>query len=328
MLDELPLSQIRGVNYVRTSKDDPAVCPDLQFGQDSKCGWDIQTITRDMDRLRFRGVNTLRIFLNYYTFGGARLTDPNYRMDAALAHLDRFIDEANKRGMYVMPILLAKYPQDHGFKPEYYETALTFHVRPLVQHLAHREGIIAWDLFNEPDIGSPVDQHCWDWSNADYPLCFPLANERIHFLHAVRNEVKRLDPRQRPVTVSLAFAKNYFQPAGTDLYVADLVDFFSFHYYDNEPYDSGRYAAHWYYGQGFTADLERAITELVALDPTRPIVVTELGFPSGPDHLRTQEQFRSDISVAFRLAQHGYGCGVILWPFQQQPEELLADLFW
>jgi hypothetical protein len=81
--------------------------------------------------------------------------------------------------------------------------------------------------------------------------------------------------------VSLGFAKNYFKPDKADLRLADLVDFFAFHYYDDDPYDSGRYAAHWYYGQGFPADLRRAIAELAALKPQKPIVITELGFPTG-----------------------------------------------
>lgn len=327
LLQHRDISDIRGVNYVHTTADDPAICPDLQFGQDSNCPWDIAAIEADMKRLQRHGVNTLRIFLNYYTFGGAQLTNPDYSMDTALAHLDAFIALANEHGMHVMPILLSKYPQHHGFQPDYYETALKLHVRPVVSHLAGKPGIIAWDLFNEPDIGSPIDQRCWDWSNGDFPPCFQLANERIHFLRVVRQEVQRLDPG-RPITVSLAFGKNYFYPKGTDLYMADLVDFFSFHYYDNEPYDSGRYAEHWYYGQGFTADLERAITELIALDPNKPILISELGFPSGPGHLRTYEQFRSDISVAFRLSQHGYNCGLMLWPFQREPEHLIGDLYW
>lgn len=319
------LADIRGVNYVHTTADDLSVCPTLQFGQDSNCPWNMDAIRSDLDRLQALGVNTLRIFLNYYTFGGARITNPDYTMDEALAHLDTFIDAANHRGMYVMPVLLSKYPQDR-FGPEHYETALHYHVRPLVQHLAHRQGIIAWDLFNEPDIGSPIDLRCWDWSNADFPLCFPMANERIHFLRAVREAVRAIDP-QRPITISLAFAKNYAHPRGTDLYVADLVEFYSFHYYDNDPYDSGRYAQHWYYGQGFPADLQRALDELLALNLGKPIVVSELGFPTGPGSMRTYDELRRDLALAFQLTHHDYQSGIMLWPFQVQPEELVADLY-
>lgn len=325
LLDAQELSDIRGVNYIHTTADDVTICPNLQFGQDSNCPWNMDIIRSDLDRLHAVGVNTVRIFLNYYTFGGASLTNPEYKMDAALEHLDAFIDAANIRGIYVMPVLLSKYPQDR-FGPEYYETALNIHVRPVVQHLAHRKGIIAWDLFNEPDIGSPVDERCWDWGNADFPLCFPLANERIHFLRAVREAVRAIDPIH-PITISLAFAKNYAQPLGTDLYVADLVEFFSFHYYDNDPYDCGRYAQHWYYGQGFPTDLQRAMDELLALNLGKPIVVSEIGFPTGDGHLRTYADLRRDLTTSFQLVNQNYRSGVILWPFQVQPEELVGDLY-
>jgi len=110
-------------------------------------------------------------------------------MDQPLAHLDTLIDEAGKRGIYVLPVLLAKYPQDR-FRPEDYATALELHVRPVVRHLAGKPGLLAWDLFNEPDLGGPVDQRCWDWDNADFLPCFPLAIERLHFVKAIHDEVK------------------------------------------------------------------------------------------------------------------------------------------
>src|SRR5262249_36643212 len=150
-------------------------------------------IATDLEHLKALGVNTVRVFLNYYVFGGARAADRNYRMDQPLAHLDALIAEANRRGMYVLPVLLAKYPQDR-FRPQAYATALDLPVGPVVTHLAGKPGLWAWDLFNEPDLGGPVDQRCWDWDNADYPLCFPLANERLHFIKMLHDEVKRLDP--------------------------------------------------------------------------------------------------------------------------------------
>lgn len=316
---------VHGVNYLRPTTDDPVVCPRLQFGADGNCPWDLPAIQADLDQLQALEVNAVRLFLNFYVFGGAQLTNPDYRMDLWLERLDIFIAEANQRGIYVLPVLLIKYPQDR-FAPEYYDSALDLHVRPVVTHLAGKPGILGWDLFNEPDIGSPIDIRCWDWDNGDFPLCFPLANERKRFIRAIHAEVKRLDP-ERLTTVGLAFAKNYFEPAGADLRLADVVDFYTFHYYDNDPYDSGRYAAHWYYGQGFPADLHRAVTELVTLQPDRPVVITELGFPTGEGTLREADALPQDLRLARETANAAGASGLFLWPFQDQPEVLIDDLF-
>ncbi len=317
--------EVRGVNYIHPSTADLSKCAALQFGADGNCPWDIAPIAADFDRLRGLGVNTVRVFLNYYVFGGARAADPNYSMEQPLVHLDALIAEAGKRGIYVLPVLLAKYPQDR-FRPEDYATALDLHVRPIVRHLAGKPGVLAWDLFNEPDLGGPIDQRCWDWDNADFPLCFLLANERLHFVKAIHDTVKQLDP-PRLTTVSLGFGKNYFKPDKADLRLADVVDFFAFHYYDDDPYDSGRYAAHWYYGQGFPADLRRAIFELTALNLKKPIVITELGFPTGPGAKRTLDDLRRDLRTGRQTARDAGAGGVVLWPFQTNIDELVGEIF-
>jgi Cellulase (glycosyl hydrolase family 5) len=317
--------EVRGVNYIHPSTANLAKCSSLQFGADGNCPWDIAPITADFDRLKVLGVNTVRVFLNYYAFGGARAADPNYSIAQPLAHLDTFIAEANRRGIYVLPVLLAKYPQDR-FRPADYAATLDLHVRPIVTHLAGRPGLLAWDLFNEPDLGGPVYPECWDWDNGDFPLCLPLANERLHFVKMLHDEVKRLDPA-RLTTVSLGFAKSYFRPLGADLRLADVVDFYAFHYYDDDPFDSGRYAAHWYYGKGFPEDQRHAITELQALKLDKPILISELGFPTGAGTRRTQADLRRDLRTALQVSRDERSSGMILWPFQIKPDDLIGDLF-
>src|SRR5690606_29224700 len=125
---------------------------------------------------------------------------------------------------------------------------------------------------------------------------------RMRFIAALREEVARLDPGKL-LTVGMAFAKSYFEPAEAELRMADLVDFYTFHYYDDEPYNSGRYRQHWYYGQGFPDDLRRAITELKALELDRPVVVTELGFPTDPGSRRQHADLRRDTRVALQTVR-------------------------
>ena len=69
--------EVRGVNYIHPSNADLSVCSSLQFGADGNCPWDITPIAADFDTLRGLGVNTVRVFLDYYVFGGARAADPN-----------------------------------------------------------------------------------------------------------------------------------------------------------------------------------------------------------------------------------------------------------
>jgi endo-1,4-beta-mannosidase len=316
--------EVRGVNYIHPSGT-PAGCPELHFGADARCPWNIAAIDADMARLQALGVNTVRIFLNYYVFGGARAADPSYRLDVPLAHLDALIASANRRGIYVLPVLLAKYPQDQ-MTLDGLRQAMDIHVAPVVRHLAGRPGVLAWDLFNEPDIGSPIDQRCWDWDNGDFPLCALLAEQRIAFLTQLHYEVKWYDPG-RPTTIGMAFAKSYFRPAAVPSPLAGLVDFYSFHYYDNDPFDSGRYAQHWYYGQGLPGDLRRSIAELHGLGREKPVVVTELGFPTGAGALRGEPELRRDLRLSLGVARETGAVGVVLWPFQEPHEALVGDLF-
>lgn len=316
--------EVRGVNYIHPSGGDPS-CPELHFGADARCPWDVAAIDADMERLRAHGVNTIRIFLNYYVFGGARAADPAYDLAPPLAHLDALIASANSRGIYVLPVLLAKYPQDQ-MTAEGLARAMELHVAPVAQHLAERPGVLALDLFNEPDIGSPIDERCWDWDNGDFPGCIVMAEQRIAFLTQLYYEVKWYAPRQL-TTIGMAFAKSYFRPAAAPSPLAGLVDFYSFHYYDNDPFDSGRYAQHWYYGEGLPNDLRRSVDELHALGHEKPVVVTELGFPTGPDALRGEPELRRDLRLGLTTARESGAAGVVLWPFQAAPEELIGDLF-
>ncbi len=317
--------EVRGVNYIRPTGGNATRCWTLQFGADANCPWNMAPINADLDRLQALGVNTVRVFLNYYVFGGSAETGTDTARTIALQHLDDFIAAANRRDMYVVPVLLIEYPQDR-FAPEYYQRALDLHVRPVVRHLANRPGIMAWDLFNEPDIGSPIDIRCWDWDNADYPLCFPMAEERQRFVKMVHDEVKLLDPH-RLTTVGMAFAKSYFEPHEAAIRMADVVDIYSFHYYDNEPYHSGRYAAHWYYGKGFPEDLRRSIAELHALKLNKPVIVSEIGFPTDTDSTRTSSDLQRDLRAALATIRTEQSAGILLWPFQTTPDDLVGDLF-
>ena len=318
--------EVRGVNYIYTTGEDPVICHAIQFGADGRCPWNMTNINADLDRFKAHGVNTLRVFLNYYVFGGSIPVYTAKGKGAALVHFEEFVAAANARGIYVLPVLLAKFPQNK-FSAANYAHFINVHINPLVSSFVGHPGILAWDLFNEPDIGSPIDLRCWDWDNADYPGCFPLAEERQYFIATIAQAVAAADPTHLR-TVSLAFAKSHAKPSNTRLRIADMVDFFSFHYYDDSPYDSGRYKAHWYYGQGFPSDLYRSISEIQALGLGKPIVVTEIGFVTdGADATHTPAQLARDLQAARDLSRSMGASGMMIWPFQSSFDSMLGDLY-
>lgn len=318
--------EVRGMNYVRATGVDAARCWTLQFGADPNCPWDQTAINADLDRLSARGVNTIRVFLNYYIFGGAVPMYNDAGPSEAIQHFDNLLDAANTRGIYVIPVLLFNYPREL-LGPEHYEHALSTHVRPLIWRYANRPGVLAWDLFNEPDIGSEVDLRCWDWDNAQFPECLPMAIERQRFLLAIGADVAANDHNHLR-TIGMAFAKSYFEPIDSPIRLAYLVDFYTFHYYDDSPYDSGRYKAHWYYGRGFPFDLNRSIDELQDLGLDKPVVVTEIGFPSAPgEGSRDAAAVTRDLGAARRAILTNGGSGMVIWSFQDSFDTLLGDVY-
>lgn len=329
--------EVRGINYIRPFSFDPEQCPEIRFVDNTDCPWDSAAIEADMERLGQLGVNTVRVFLNFYEFGGTTIlplppdevdhTLSPDSIEAALDHLEELITIANRYHIYVMPVLMAKYPQDTHFAPEDFWQTMDAHVRPILKRFGNRPGIFAWDLFNEPDIAGPLDPRCWDWDNSSFALCFGAAQQRLLFLNMLRDEVRKLDPH-RLLTVSVAFAKSYFRPYGAySVRLADLVDFYSFHYFDNDPFDAGRYAQHWYYGEGFPRDLERSIDELTGLNLHKVVVISEIGFPSGEGTLRQLEEAQRDIRTVVDISRSRPVSGIILWPFQPEPEDMLRGLF-
>ena len=69
------------------------------------------------------------------------------------------------------------------------------------------------------------------------------------------------------------------------------------------------------------------IDELHALGLGRPIVVTELGFPTGQGATRDAAALRRDLRASLDLVRANSASGLILWPFQTDYAELPGDLF-
>ena len=55
--------------------------------------------------------------------------------------------------------------------------------------------------------------------------------------------------------------------------------------------------------------------------------VTEIGFPSGEGHRRTDADLQRDLRTARDLVRDEKAAGLMLWPFQTDPKILVGDLF-
>jgi hypothetical protein len=66
---------------------------------------------------------------------------------------------------------------------------------------------------------------------------------------------------------------------------------------------------------------------LHALNLEKPIIVSELGFPTGPDTKRTAADLQRDLGIGFQVARDERTSGVVLWPFQTDYAQVPGDLF-
>ena len=89
----------------------------------------------------------------------------------------------------------------------------------------------------------------------------------------------------------------------------------------------GLFACHHYAGPRCPTFERRSIAELHALRLDKPIVVTELGFPTGAGARRTPDELRRDLRAGIEIARDERTSGVVLWPFQPSMDELVGDLF-
>ncbi|HMA37300.1 MAG TPA: cellulase family glycosylhydrolase [Chloroflexia bacterium] len=157
------------------------------------------------------------------------------------------------------------------------------YVQGVVEPFAGDDRVLAWDLHNEPDNG-PV------WKKGQ-------PEKTLRWLRQMAQAVHASDPHH-PVTVGMgSYANLWLAPEGKS--VLDFVDFASFH-----AYDAGQFA-----GQ----------LAAVRQQTSRPIVVSEFGWPTGPaaestarstfDEPTQQYLYRTILSTA-RAAQIS---GVLQW---------------
>lgn len=181
------VADVKGINYY------PQHHPWEMFG----ANFSDSIIRRDFAKIRQMGLNTVRIFVPYSSFGKTRLQAKK------LAQLRQTLDNAAANKLKVIVTLFDFYG-DYSLR----DWTLTHrHAQQIVTAMKSHEALLAWDIKNEPDL---------DFKTRGQ-------TQVLAWLQQLVLEVKSWDPRH-PVTIG------WSSPEAA-IHLKEEVDFVSFHYY-------------------------------------------------------------------------------------------------
>lgn len=182
--------EIQGVNYY------PRQTPWNLFWRQTP----LEVIGQDFARIASLGLNTVRLFIDYNAFGGARL------LPAQREKLQQVLQLAER---HRLGVILTLFDQTAPYAPERRAEAEA-HLRALVAATADAPALLAWDLKNESD--------------SDYAT---YGRDTVkNWIRAMAASLQRLDSRH-PVTAGYADARQM----GPE---AEALDYLTFHYYAPE----------------------------------------------------------------------------------------------
>ncbi len=178
---------VQGVNYY--PQDTPWSLFWTQF--------ESETIAADLERVQTLGFNTIRIFVPFAQFGGAKVK-PQY-----LEKLLKLLDLAEQNHLYVIVTLFDFYSDYDQIEPA------SRHLKTLLTGVGKHPALLAWDLKNEGDL--------------DYQQ----NSARILNWLAEMSKIAHQTSPDQWITAGWA-------SPDTVLDTAPFVDFLSFHYYGRE----------------------------------------------------------------------------------------------
>ncbi len=197
----------------------PQASPWTEFWPEYQTG---QTIT-DLNLIRQLGLNTVRIFISYQDFGADNVSLTE------ITKLRHFLDVAYARHLKVI-VTLFDHHTDHHVSTW---AADGRHLAGLIPRVADHPAILAWDIKNEPD--------------RDYGFnTQPLVDSWLRY---VARTVRRYDPHH---LITIGWSR---PEAAAGL--VDLVDFVSFHYFEE------------------LADYSPRLERLLAAAEGKPVVLQE-----------------------------------------------------
>lgn len=180
---------IKGINYY------PQATAWNMYGNQ----FDAEIIAKDFDIIKQSNLNSIRIFIPYSDFGGARLNQDK------LLQVKQLLDIADEKKLKVL-ITLFDFYGDYSIL----DWSLTQqHARVVVNTFKDHRALLGWDIKNEPDL---------DFDSRGRRLVTAWLDKMVDL-------IKSID-QQHPVTIGWANA-NSAKVLHTKL------DFISFHYYED-----------------------------------------------------------------------------------------------
>ncbi|MBU3025102.1 glycoside hydrolase family 2 TIM barrel-domain containing protein [Zobellia galactanivorans] len=177
----------KGINYY------PQNTPWDMFGDK----FDISIIEHDFKLMAKMGINSLRIFIPYESFGKEHVDQEK------IQKVKLTLDMAEKSGLDIMPTLFDFY----GNYSINDWTMTNRHVEQVVESLKDHKAIIAWDVKNEPDL---------DFESR--------GKERVlAWLEQTVERIRSIDP-ERAITIGWASPE-------AAVHLKDQLELVSFHYY-------------------------------------------------------------------------------------------------
>ncbi len=251
--------------------------------------WDGPAVARELRRARHElGINTVRALVPYRWIHG--WTDGQGNLEPVMLYrLREFIQLAGEQELKVIVTLFDWHDGEAPAGSEAEANDLKY-LRTIVSAFKDDDRVLAWDLHNEPDNYAA-------WLTGRAP-------EVVDWLARMADATRAID-RRHPLTVGVGKHDSLWTPAPDGRTIADISDIISVHGYD---------AA----GFGRMVDEVRART-------TKPIVLEEFGWPSGPEcggmYFDEPSQLYLYREVNKVLAG-GQLSGAVSWWFQDPPAAL------
>ncbi|EDP71257.1 hypothetical protein FBALC1_02197 [Flavobacteriales bacterium ALC-1] len=185
----LEISEIKGINYY------PQANAWNMFGDN----FDADIIASDFELITSSGLNSIRIFVPYESFGKSALDQDK------LLQLNTLLELAETAKLKVMVTLFDFYG-DYSVL----DWSLTQrHAKTIVNAIKDQSALLAWDIKNEPNL---------DFESRGEALVTAWLDKMVDF-------VKSQDPNH-PVTIGWSNAES-------STILKDKLDFVSFHYYED-----------------------------------------------------------------------------------------------